>query len=104
MPPHKQLEALIRVAARHFRVEEDQLRVAGGRYHPLVQFRQLAQLVAFEQGHGEYQIAKAFGYTQIDGTSVKRNISVARKHASDRHRWWSETKPILHKEWSEELG
>lgn len=104
MPPHKQLETLVRAAARYFRVTEDQLRAPGGRYLPLVQFRQITQLVAYERGHNRYQIAKAFNYARPEGSLVKRNIIVVRDHISKGQAWWIDTKAALAQAWDEELG
>lgn len=103
MPTHKQLEALIRAAARYFHVSEDQLRAPGGRYHPLACFRQVTQLVALDRGHKLYQIAKAFDYVNAEGSLVNRNAHKARCHISKGHAWWSETRVALAKAWDEEL-
>lgn len=106
MPPHKQLAALIRASERMFNLSPGDMYVTGGRYYPLLCYRQLAQLLAHERGLTAYQIAKAFGYTLTghSGHCVSQNVSVVRTHISKGQDWWTRAKSELAAAWDEELA
>lgn len=100
-----QLAALIAAAEKYFRLEPGMLLVSGGRYVPLVQYRQLVQLVAHERFFTDYSIGKAFGYRNAEGGgNTAKNIRVAREHIAQHQGWWLYTKADLVDAWDEALA
>jgi hypothetical protein len=89
------LSALIATTEKVFHLPEGAL-LAADRSQPLVSFRQLAMVVAADDGHGQAALANAF---QRDRKTVKFDVGKARSNLAKGHNWWGYAKADLIDAW-----
>lgn len=71
------------------------------RTQPVISFRQLAMLLAYEAGYRHSAISEAFGR---DHRTVANNIFIANGHLRANRAWWLNAKADLYDAWQEAIG